>query len=1429
MDPLSVAASIIAVVQLTSVVIGCLNSLKDTSKDRLQCVIELTNIRNLLVQLTYRLDEASSDDVWHSEVRALATTNGPFDQYRSALEQLQSKLTSSSSSRTKIGGALSWKFSKEEVTNILTRIERLKSLTQIALGMDHFKLSQEIKNDTAAITSRVESIQESQVSKQFRAITDWLSSTDFPAQQSDFIARRQEGTGDWFIISPEFTNWLNGTKQSLFCPGIPGAGKTMITAIAVDHIWKTFQGDNVGVAYVFCNYKRQEKQTASDLLAAILKQLVQGHPSYGAPVTALHKKHADRETRPLLDEVCTALHSVINSYSKSYIIIDALDECTDSDGTRSELISALRNLQTRTDTRLMVTSRFIARIEELFEESPMLEIRANEADVRRYVAGQLCRLPKCVQRDPELQAEIQQGIILAVDGMFLLAYLHVESLRGKMTKKAIRSTLKNLAKGSAEVDQAYNEATRRIESQLPDESKLAKNVLSWITYSMRHLTVKELSHAFAVEAGESELDEDNIPDVEDIISVCAGLVTVDEESNVIRLVHYTTQEYFERVREVWNPKAQEEIASTCLTYLSFETFNTGHCDNDADFESRIEQNPFLNYAARYWGHHALTVQQEITELALPFLRSTNQLLCSTQVIFASDNLRGYGGFIHMGYSQKVEKCLTGIHVTAYFGVKYLLQELMYSDENKNCLHIDARDSKGRTPLSWAAMKGHTATVEWLVEQDNVVADSKDNDNQTPLSHAADGGHEATVKLLVGRHDVAADSKDEIGETPLSHAARRGHEAIVKLLVQRDDVVADSKNIISQTPLSNAAEEGQEAIVRLLVGRHDVTADSKDISSQTPLSHAAQRGHEAIVKLLVKRDDVVADLKDYFGQTPLSWAAKNGREAIVKLLVERDDVVADSKDNNGRTPLSWAAREGYDAIVKLLLERNDVDPNLEDNGGCNPLWAALSGDWIDKSRPEAIVKLLLKRGVIPDSKNKDGRTPLSIAAEKGLKEIVELLLETGDVDPNSKDNNGYTPLWVAVQNKHEEIVELFLKRDDADPNSKDDSGYSLLWIAAEFGYKEIMRLLLKRGDINPNSRDTSGRTPLWLAVRKGHEEIIKLLLERDDVDPNSRDEYGYTPLQISVEAGHKEIVGLLLERSDINPNSENSYGYTPLFFAVDLGHAEIVGLLLERGDIDLNATHINGSTLLSLAVGRRDEEIVKLLLKRDDVDPNSEDRYGHTPLWRATSRGRWHESLASYVFFVEGGRGNDDGDDDADDNEDSNGNNEVDDSGDDEEDDDMYTSIYSWDVEGGDESDNIGDDDGDNDGDSNRDNDGDNDGDNDRDNDGDNDRDDDGDNDGDNESGPTRVSVETDNSNTQYKSVNNRREKLEIKRQAIVKLLADRIAKDKEAQTGEERAAEEGEAETGDTTGKEIKAQTGDTTAKEIEIQMEKQTVQEGEA
>src|SRR5450755_4381454 len=107
---------------------------------------------------------------------------------------------------------------------------------------------------------------------------------------------------------------------------------------------------------------------------------------------------------------------------------------------------------------------------------------------------------------------------------FLLAQLYLDSLIDKITPRAIRLALKNFRKASEELeddkeskalDQAYEEAMERIKGQKPGFHKLAKQVLSWITCAKRPLTTLELQHALAVEMGESGLNKDNLPEIED--------------------------------------------------------------------------------------------------------------------------------------------------------------------------------------------------------------------------------------------------------------------------------------------------------------------------------------------------------------------------------------------------------------------------------------------------------------------------------------------------------------------------------------------------------------------------------------------------------------------------------------------------------------------------------------------------------------------------------------------------------------------------------------------------------------------------------------------------------------------------------------------------------------------------------------------------
>jgi hypothetical protein len=189
----------------------------------------------------------------------------------------------------------------------------------------------------------------------------------------------------------------------------------MVAAIAIDHLLNSVQNDSCGVSYVYCNYKAQEEQDVTSMLASILKQLVKGRPIMET-VQQLYKKHNRKGTRPSLHEMFETLRDVLASYSTVYIVIDALDECRE--GIRRQFLAKLRDLREGRDIRLMVTSRFIPEIVDAFKAALTLEVQANEEDVKRFVAGQTYHLPRCIQRDPALQNMVQDMIAEAVGGMY---------------------------------------------------------------------------------------------------------------------------------------------------------------------------------------------------------------------------------------------------------------------------------------------------------------------------------------------------------------------------------------------------------------------------------------------------------------------------------------------------------------------------------------------------------------------------------------------------------------------------------------------------------------------------------------------------------------------------------------------------------------------------------------------------------------------------------------------------------------------------------------------------------------------------------------------------------------------------------------------------------------------------------------------------
>lgn len=270
-----------------------------------------------------------------------------------------------------------------------------------------------IKNGVDSLLTR-EQVRE--LGEEHQRFLNWLTPLEFGKELTDILRRRQEGTGKWFLQSQEFKEWTSTPQETLFCAGVPGAGKTMLAAIAVEQLTQYFRNnEDTGIAYVFCNFRRQAELSLEVLLAILTKQLLR----IKAPsecIKEIFTQHEREKTRPSREDISKCLHSVCSLYSKVFIVIDALDECEHTQCLK--LLSEMFALQTRTGVNILATSRLIPEISRRFEAAKHMEVRASEEDLQGYMEGNISRLPRCVQRDEDLHDEIKSTIVNCVDGMY---------------------------------------------------------------------------------------------------------------------------------------------------------------------------------------------------------------------------------------------------------------------------------------------------------------------------------------------------------------------------------------------------------------------------------------------------------------------------------------------------------------------------------------------------------------------------------------------------------------------------------------------------------------------------------------------------------------------------------------------------------------------------------------------------------------------------------------------------------------------------------------------------------------------------------------------------------------------------------------------------------------------------------------------------
>ena len=350
MDPLSILASVTAIATATFQIVSFLGAMKDGGHDRLRLTTEVNSLWMVLKILEGQLEPTNlHEEAWLEGVRSLQAPGGVFDQIREAVQSLDVKLKPQTGHRKALQ-TLRWPLrDKKDVEETVSHLERLKR--SISLVLSHASL---------AVGTRVH---DTLVSQKVKAIIEWLTPLNFLARQESILKGRSKGTGVWFLKSETFDRWKSGDGLVMWCPGIPGAGKTFLASIVIEKLRELYRGQNVAIFMLYCNYNDPETHTVQPLISSLVKQHIQDRNVVDTRLEELHEAHYKKETRPTLEELKDLLVTAISQYEKTFIVLDALDEMP-NEQCRNDLVNTLRGFMPKSN--LLVTSRPMPSIKQIF-------------------------------------------------------------------------------------------------------------------------------------------------------------------------------------------------------------------------------------------------------------------------------------------------------------------------------------------------------------------------------------------------------------------------------------------------------------------------------------------------------------------------------------------------------------------------------------------------------------------------------------------------------------------------------------------------------------------------------------------------------------------------------------------------------------------------------------------------------------------------------------------------------------------------------------------------------------------------------------------------------------------------------------------------------------------------------------------------------
>ena len=1103
----------------------------------------------------------------------------------------------------------------------------------------------------------------------------WLDGLSSEDDYETHLAKRLGGTCNWIFTKPAYNNWIAedtlGAKV-LWIHGAAGFGKTVLCASIAEHLKRTTESP---LAYFFCSSDLEAKRDPLAIVRSWVAQVVsQDGSAYQLASELSQKAVSPRATNSEIWQLFKSMASVIPLCS---FIVDGLDECSQSANSRMSFLNALRESTKMSTSRILVVSRVEVDIQLsmsyiiqepgcLFYEHGILgkDVQPDIDSFSRSVVDQ--KLPR---KSEIFRAELAGKMAEKCSGMFLWIRLQESQLRSGKNARQLQQIVASMPTG---LDCAYERDLNRILKLEDSERNRAINILRFIMFALRPLTVHEITEALVVVDNDccNSFQIDELPDVideeyiqDEISRFCSTLLQIREPEDgsparlsTVHFVHFSVKEYLlvkgndlgipalsqfqindENLQHDW-------FARICLRYLDYNEVWDLDGPEAKMRTMRPRNHPFIRYAARFWHLHLYrhTVRSDDTNAQIiKFFRPGNPNWRNWQDAYETatqmndgdidvtrDNLGsplyyaasfGFLNAIHYLHEEGIDINATGgrfgnaLQAAVVEGHYPVAKALLDFGANVNMLGGQFCSS-----LHASAAIGDQYITELLLESGSDVF-CQNHRGETPLHLASEGGNILCVKLLL-ENKSNPNSQCHLGHTPLYFAAFNGHADVARLLLIHGAEV-DLPEYKNHTSLHIAAQNGHRAVAEILLS-HGAQVNAKEIDNSTPIHFAVGNDDAEMVELLLE-NEVKINETCHGGLTPLHLAVERNNKKLVELLID-NGANLNAICKNGFTSLHLAVRKGFKEILNILL-LNGADVECMDESKLHPFYSAIISGNAD------VVEILLSRKATANFVTQLGSMPLFLAlATQAYTSVVELLLEKG-VDINATNPDGWTPLCYAANHGRVQDVATFLKHK-ADINKSSSNFGTPLHSASEYGHVEIVRLLLDNGA--EILEDKIGFTPLHRAAMQGHRAIVEMLLNKGvNININTAVD-GLTSLHLAAKRGHSVVAHLLLSRgADIDVVDRE--GCTPLHYAAYYDQKDLVESFLGKGAYT-NFVDIKVFTPLHYAAYYDHKDLVKLFLDKGADTTIVDNCDGRTPLHIATIHS--HRDLVELLLNKERGTG-----------------------------------------------------------------------------------------------------------------------------------------------------------------------------------------------